>query len=555
MTNGDVGVRASVTGDAPDAVELFIDGNPVALLPPPRYELRWSTQALDEGTHSFAARVTIGERRLMSDASTLTVDRKAPRLLLQSPLPGTQTALVRHPIQAVFSEPIEPGSVTTESVKLWSNGIEVPVELLLSAERTSLTLRPLDAVPVDTTMSVTLTDSVADVAGNALVGPVDSWDWTYPAYLSMGGGLVAEPAEYPTVYFPSLAFDATGSSIVSFVSGARPGNWGVHVRRWNGTSWERLGDVLDANGGETYVYSYVLQSSPDGNPVVAWTEGTAAGYVNVHVRHWSGSQWTLVGRPVEARLSQGIIEILQFKANARGDMAMAFREKKSNQESQVSVLAWGGTDWVPLGGALKVDAAWNVSHVELMLDAQGRPIVVWAESNPGGIDTKTYIHRWNGGAWESLVTPTNGLLRGHGLDGEDNLIQVVTYSDMHGARAGGVQRLDGTEWARLGTHAGGLFPGATDALIGGLSVDVQGRLLAVLGEPEIADGPWVSYVRRWDGVAWGPLGGLLRPVPGRVPVGHSVVALDAQGQLVLARIEESEGTPGQSYLYVYRSNN
>ncbi|QDE72254.1 hypothetical protein BHS07_02580 [Myxococcus xanthus] len=99
-----------------------------------------------------------------------------------------------------------------------------------------------------------------------------------------------------------------------------------------------------------------------------------------------------------------------------------------------------------------------------------------------------------------------------------------------------------------------MFPGATDALIGGLDVDTQGRLVALLGEPEIPDGPWVTYLRRWDGIAWGPLGGLLRPLPGRIPSGHGVVALDAQDQPVLARIEAAEGTPHQRLLYVYRAN-
>ncbi|SDD49416.1 Ig-like domain-containing protein [Myxococcus virescens] len=555
VTNRDVWVRASVSGDAPDAVELFVDGNSVALLPPPRYELRWSTEALDEGIHSFAARGTIGELRIMSDASTLTVDRTAPRLVSQTPLPGAQTALVRHPIQAVFSEPIEPASVTTDSVKLWSNGSEVPAELQLSPERTSLTLRPLGAVPVDTVMSVTLTESVTDVAGNAFAAPVASWEWTFPAYLSMGGGLAADPAGYSNVYTPSLGFDAAGDPIVAFVDGARPGNWGVHVKRWNGTLWEPLGEVLDANDGETFVHSYVLQISPEGDPVVAWTEGTEAGYINVHVRRWSGSQWAAVGGPVETRLSQGIIEMFQFKANARGDMAMAFREKNSNQESQISVLTWGGSAWAPIGGALKVDPTWEVSNVGLLLDVSGRPIVVWSESNPGWSVSKTYIQRWNGGAWESLVTPIDGPHRRYGLDGDGNLVRAVAYMDIHGAQAGGVQRFDEAQgWVNLGAPAGGLFPGATDALIGGLGVDTQGRLVALLGEPEIADGPWVTYLRRWDGVAWGPLGGLLRPLPGRVPVGHGVVALDAHDQPVLARIEAAEGTPSQHHLYVYRAN-
>ncbi len=555
VTNRDVWVRASVLGDAPDAVELFVDGNSVALLPPPRYELRWSTEALDEGIHSFAARVTIGELRIMSDASTLTVDRTAPRLVSQTPLPGAQTALVRHPIQAVFSEPIEPGSVTADSVKLWSNGSEVPVELLLSPERTSLTLRPLGSALVDTTMSVTLTDSVTDVAGNALITPVDSWEWTFPAYLAMGGGLAADSSGFSTVNFPSLGFDAAGNPIVAFVDGARPGNWGVHVKRWNGMLWEPLGEVLDANGGETYVYASVLQGSPEANPVVAWTEGTEDGHINVHVRRWSGSQWIAVGEPVERSLSQGMIEAFQFKANARGDMAMAFREKNSNQESQVSVLSWRGTAWVSLGGALKVDSTWDVSNVGLLLDVQGRPIVVWSESNPGWSVSKSYIHRWNGGAWESLVTPIEGPHRRYGLDGDGNLVRAVAYMDIHGAQAGGVQRFDEAQgWANLGAPAGGLFPGATDALIGGLDVDTQGRLVTLLGEPEIRDGPWVTYLRRWDGIAWGPLGGLLRPLPGRIPSGHGVVALDAQDQPVLARIEAAEGTPHQRLLYVYRAN-
>nr|WP_163782993.1 Ig-like domain-containing protein [Myxococcus vastator] len=532
-------------------MELLVNGVVVAQLAPP-HELRWSTHALDEGTHTFAVKAAVGERTFVSEAKSLVVDRTAPRLVQQMPLPGTRTVSVRQTIQAVFSEALDPGTVTLDSVALLSDGSEIAAVPRLSSDGASLELELEEALPVDTVMSVRLAASLTDLAGNAVALPAEAWEWTAPGYLSLGAAVSSAPEELETAQFASLAVDADEQPVVAYVNGSIRQLLGVYVKRWNGSSWQPVGEVLGESGYGAYVSNATLRIPNGHAPLVAWLQSVSGSPISAHVRRWENGAWNAVGAPVTPLMESASVDFFAFDANAGGVMAMALREYRGGQ-SQVSVWHWDGVAWAALGGALKVNPTWLVNGVALMLDTTGRPVVLWGETGPDQ-NAQVYIQRWNGTGWEFQVPPLTGLFRGVALDASDSLIRVGAAQNSDGALDALVFRFDGSSWVRMGNRVGGLFPGTTDTVISMLGIDKGGDTVVLLSEPEFAGEPEVSYVQRWDGAAWSPVGGLLRPQPGRVPL-YSRVAMNELGQSVLARIEAIGGDFNHTHLYVYRSNN
>ncbi|ATB44954.1 hypothetical protein MYMAC_000537 [Corallococcus macrosporus DSM 14697] len=495
----------------------------------------------------------MGGRTFVSEARSLVVDRTAPRLVQQMPLPGTRSVSVWQPIQAVFSEALEPGTVTSESVALLSDGAEIAAVPRLSPDGASLELIVEGALPVDTVVSVEFATSLTDLAGNAVVQPAEAWEWTAPGYLPLGGAVSRAPEEYETARFVSLSVDADDQPVVAYVNGSVRELLGVYVKRWDGSSWQPMGEVLGESEYGAYIANSILKT-PDGRaPLVAWLQSVSGSPVSAHVRRWENGAWTAVGAPVNPLMESAGVGSFAFEANADGAMVMAFREYWGGQ-SQVSVWQWNGSAWAVLGGALKVNPTWSVNGLSLMLDTAGRPVVLWGETGPDQ-NTQVYIQRWNGTGWDTQAPPLTGLPRATALDGSDSLIRVGASLNSDGALDVLAFRFDGSSWVRMGSHVvGGLFPGRTDTGVSQLRIDKQGNMVALLVEPELADGPALSYVQRWDGAAWKPVGGLLRPRPDGVPQ-YSRLAMNDLGEPILARIEAIAGDFNRTHLYVYRPNN
>ncbi|WP_164017903.1 Ig-like domain-containing protein [Pyxidicoccus trucidator] len=546
ITNGDVQVNAEVIGPAPDELELLVDGVAVATLAPP-YELRWSTQSLEEGSHVLVVRATLGERRFTSESRTLEVDRTSPRLISQTPLTGSQNVPVRQTIQASFSEPLKPATVSAASVKLLSDAGVVAADVLLTPEGTLLTLRPVSLLPADTVVQVSL-DGLADLAGNTLQALPQDWEWTVPGYLPLGEPLSASSTESSIVQTPSLRIDGAGQPVVAWSDGTNLEPFGIRVKRWNGTGWEQIGSVREVTAGHGSLFS-ALEVDGDGLPSVAWNEFSQATGMTFRAQRWNGEAWESLGTPGTLLRQQASADFIIFKGNEQGYLALAFRELYQGAD-QLLVGRWNGSSWGLLGGTLKVNSAWSVSSLQMEMDAAGNPIVTWSESNSGTI--AAYMKRWNGGAWEAIPMPAQTYPGKLIIDDSGAPILDVPASNGT-ANSAQLRRWNGSSWVALGNPIS-VHPGATNSLAVALTFDAQGRLIALIAEPEMAGGATVFYLRRWNAGAWEPVGSPLRKTPGSTPFGATLLALDASGRPVLARAEYSESEPTRRRLYVYTPN-
>ncbi|MBZ4420322.1 Ig-like domain-containing protein [Myxococcus sp. RHSTA-1-4] len=549
ITNSNVQISATVTGSAPDEVELLVDGVVVATLAPP-YELRWSAQSLDEGPHMLSVRATLGERRFTSESRTLVVDRTRPRWVSQTPLAGSQAISVHQTILAIFSEPLEPTTVNTESVKLLSDAGGVAANVVLAPEGTSLTILPASLLPIDATLQVSLDGTVTDLAGNPVEPLQQDWTWTVPGYLPLGEPLSASPTESSEVRSSSLQIDGSGQPVVAWLDGTASAPYGVRVNRWTGSKWEQLGGVLGGIYGSYYSTFCALEIDGNKRPVVVWDEYSQSGTMSFPVRRWNGVTWEMVGTQAVTLGNQVSADLVVFKGNGKGQLALAFRELTQGGRP-ISVWRWDGSAWGKVGEALNVNPDSAVSGLRMAMGIDGNPVVAWGERDSSGW-VAAYMKYWTGTAWKIINLPTQaypGVLSADASGAP--VLDVPTWDGI--ARSAQLQRWNGAYWETLGDPIS-LYPGATDSGVAALTLDAQGRLVALVVEEEVADGPQVLYVRRWNAGAWEPVGSQLRKTPGLIPVQVSF-ALDSSDQPIVARSEQSESEPGRRRVHVYRPNN
>ncbi|WP_237077983.1 Ig-like domain-containing protein [Myxococcus xanthus] len=557
ITNGDVDVRVSVAELVPESVELLVDGVPAATLPRPSYELRWSTHDLDEGQYIITARASIGDRVYVSAANTLFVDRTAPRLVTQSPRTGDQDVSVHAPIQAVFSEAVEPSSVTAESIRLLVNQSDIAAGVRLSADGMTVTLTPATQLPVDSDVSVTIAPSVTDMAGNALDVTALDWQWGIPRHLLYGESISAGSIEASDVAKFSLALDGTGRPVVAFVDGDSPSSRGVYVMRWTGVTWEQLGDVLGMSAAESVIKACSLWVTPEGEILVAWNREVTDGADGIHVYRWGVSSWSALGSPVTLEQPMAKFESFKFVVGPQGERWLVLHEYAADVSAGIHVFRWGEGRW-ERQGETSLNPYWLQSSFNLMVDSSGRLVVVWALQSGTGGGVTPYSKRWVGTHFEDIpLRPAGAVVPVVSeLDGEDRLVIAKPSQDFEGGVRPWIERSHAAEgWQTLGLGVDGMYPGVTDAMVEVLDFDPAGQLVALLSEPEIAGGPVNHYVRRWDETSWVSMGAPLLPRPGATPVGPAQFFMTGPEQWVLARIEESEGTPSRRHLYVYRPNN
>ncbi|MBK6685979.1 MAG: hypothetical protein IPG45_16010 [Deltaproteobacteria bacterium] len=102
---------------------------------------------------------------------------------------------------------------------------------------------------------------------------------------------VGEPLNFgpgSAAYYPSLAF-VGGVAHVAFVDNMNQPWQFTLVKRWNGSTWELVGNTL--NTSSAYFTWHPSITDHEGQPYVAFNEGRGHGVIVV--RHWDGTNWVL----------------------------------------------------------------------------------------------------------------------------------------------------------------------------------------------------------------------------------------------------------------------
>lgn len=458
-TAGTVEVHVTPTGFNPENVEILVDGDVVASVPRP-YKYSWDTAGLDEGTYELTARAPVGEQVIVSAARRVTVDRTdrtPPEVVAR-----THSGLVSAPVVVEWSEPIDPATISDDTVLVATKaGVVIQKALSLSADGRTLEIALVDPPRPPVDIWVMLTTGITDLAGNALPADVE-WTSHMPIWVSLSFSQADKVARDKSVRHPALVLDQ------------------------------------------------------EGNPVLAWSSSLDWTLpTSVYVRAWVGSEWVPVGG---GRPNAGISETAfspSLAWDAEGRLLAAWAGSKSGTgASDVFVARYSGSAWEPLGGPLSAYVGvTNAGTPTIAVDSTGSPVVAWVEKYGNG--TKLIVRRWHAGGWHPMGSPllppepdiggaAQPLLR---TNAAGNLWLAARLSGVPGVEAAHAAFFawDGNDWVR----AADPIPLASDSGARTVfAVDQAGTLYTAWRERRKNGiyNPYNIIVARWDGDQWAPLG-------------------------------------------------
>jgi len=243
----------------------------------------------------------------------------------------------------------------------------------------------------------------------------------------------------------------------------------IYMRRWNGNSWEEVGEGSATGGGISDNDGISREPSIaiglDGKPIVAWHDNSPGERnYEIYVRRWDGSAWVEVGTGSAT------------------------------------------------GGGISSNAGYS-THPSLAIAPDGTPYVAWSDDSNRSGNPEIYVRRWDSNHWVEVGT---GSATGGGVSGSADIavfpsiaiapdgtpyVAWATYAEIY------VRRWDGSDWVEVGAGSatGG---GISDS--GGWS-SAPATTIAPDGRPIVAwedgnTGDRQIYVRQWSGTHWHEMG-------------------------------------------------
>ena len=364
-----------------------------------------------------------------------------------------------------------------------------------------------------------------DVAGgtSSSVNVYESDNDTRWPELGLGSGTAGGVSNDPSSsYSPSIAMDVDGNPLVAWHNHTSAGT-DIYVRRWNGTSWEEVGNGSATGTGisnnSTGSTKPSIAVGNDSKPVVAWQDNDGQDD-EIYVRRWNGSSWEEVGN---GSASGGGIS-----GNSTASTSPSVAIDSSNHpvvawqdndgaDNEIYVRRWNGTSWEEVGsgsatgGGISNNTTGSTTP-SVAVGSDEKPVVVWQDGD--GTDAEIYVRRWDGTSWvevgsgsatgggvssntTSSTTPSVAL----GSDGNP----VVVWQDNDGTDGEiYLRRWNGTSWEEVGRGSatgGGISNNTTGSTTPSVAVGSGGYPVVAWQDSDGADDQ--IFVRRWNGSFWG----------------------------------------------------
>jgi hypothetical protein len=218
--------------------------------------------------------------------------------------------------------------------------------------------------------------------------------------------------------------------------------------------------------------------------------------------------------------------------------------------SMLCVARHDGTAWLPLPGGIDPSFA---TSVDCMAELANGDIVVGGRfTRAAGVSVRNIV-RWDGTAWQSLGSGTDGRVRALLRLADGSLLAAGEFHEAGGLACGRLARWDGTAWSAFGgtglqgsevralaqvpngdVYVGGSFWSAGGIRTNGLArwngtwhvdsslASLAPHVLCTLANGDLAIGGFNGYVARYDGSVLQPSG---TGLPGTFPGLNTVRAL------------------------------
>ena len=348
-----------------------------------------------------------------------------------------------------------------------------------------------------------------------------NWDARFP--------IPGTPVGSWTVW--ALAWDGT-NLYAGGVFNSIGGVTASRIARWDGKTWNALGDGVDGN------VQALLWDETNNHLYVGGTFNTAGGVTANRVARWDGTTWSALG---SGGTTNGFVWDLAWDGTnlyvggsftevdgTTGINRIARWDSMTNTWSgfgtgtppggTVYALAWRGTSLYAGGVFTSIDgvsanriARWNstTGTWSPLGTGVGNNVVhalVWGGPNlyaggsftsVNGVDEVNRIARWDGTTWHALGggSGMNNTVRALAWDGA-TLYAGGLFSTADGNSVNRIASWDGTTWSALDT--------GVSAAVQALALD--GAKLHVGGQFATASGLEVDRIARWNGTTWNAFG-------------------------------------------------
>jgi hypothetical protein len=301
-------------------------------------------------------------------------------LISATPAPDAENASFHDPVELVFSQPLDPKTVTSSSVSLEIGGNPIAASVMLSPDRTTVLVRAAIPPVMPSAVTIHVTDLLRDDRGDSFGG--ETWSWRWPLWQSLGSPVEA----LPNLISPAVALGASEQPVIAWLQGAAAGNL-LHVSSWDKGGWTPLGKALNVDT-QKVASAPSLVVGADGLPVVAWSESSGVAAGSVHVARWNGSAWSLPG---DATLGTSVSAPL-LVLNSSSQPVLASQASAT----ELDVRRWTGVTWQTLTTPLLL-AGDEFHGVGFTLSAD-LPVVAYYDTNQD-VSAK----RFDGTSWVSLA--------------------------------------------------------------------------------------------------------------------------------------------------------
>jgi hypothetical protein len=340
---------------------------------------------------------------------------------------------------------------------------------------------------------------------------------------------------------PSLVITKKNVLMVAFIETVN-GVYNAFVKRWNGTSWERLGTSLNVDK-KFNSFDVTLKLDQNDSPVVAWTErsninkGKASGPGKIYVARWTGKSWQQFGQsPSKSKNSAPDNPILAI--DARGYPLLGFSEvSPDGNVDDFLVKRWDGKQWLVIDkGSLSADMSDSSRSRDIGVTKSGTAILAYSRAyfvpGVGRTDFNVFAGTWLGKKWSALGGKSLNLDTNHyagmiamQFNAEDQ--PVIAWAEANKGFDVSVKRFDGKTWQAFGQTVNGETGAASNPKIA----------LNASGNPTVA---WIEstmvdnvLVRSWNGEAWLEVGTGIKINPKNNADSCSIV-LDSEGHPIIA---------------------
>ncbi|MCV6636600.1 Calx-beta domain-containing protein [Candidatus Albibeggiatoa sp. nov. NOAA] len=307
--------------------------------------------------------------------------------------------------------------------------------------------------------------------------------WNGSSWESLGEGFSGNKLN-PDKGVYALAIDNEGN-IIAGGKFANSGNQELNrsgIAKWNGSSWESLGE------GFSNVYALTLDS--EGSLIAGgrFFDTENGGKTLKGIMKWNGSNWEFLGDGLND-------EVYALTLDSDENIIAGGKFTSSGDNQPVSRIAkWNGTSWESFGDGFNNDV------LALSIDNDGN-IFAGGKFTSSGNQAITYAAKWNGTSWESTSNDEfDDVIFALTTDTEGNTIAGGAFTRSDNKVVHKIAKLRTNSWERIASLAQGF-----NHDVNALAVDNEGNIIAG-GYFTSVGSQIVNHIAKWNGTSWESLG-------------------------------------------------